>query len=82
MTKTATTFAALPPPFPSSRKKYITGGRGDIRVPIREISLSDASLEVDGTEAFYPKLGWRLDADVSFDNGFRVVQFSPPEGAQ
>ena len=28
------------PPFLSSRKKYITGGRADIRVPIREISLS------------------------------------------
>ena len=40
MTKRATTFAALPPPFPSSRKKYISGGRGDLRVPIREILLS------------------------------------------
>ena len=24
------------------------------------------------------KLGWRLDADFTFDNGFRVVQFTPP----
>src|ERR1700677_3364608 len=40
MPKTTTTFAALPLPFPSSRKKYMTGGRGDIRVPIREISLA------------------------------------------
>src|SRR5262249_36207664 len=23
-------------------------------------------------------LGWRLDADFRFDNGFRVVQFTPP----
>ena len=23
-------------------------------------------------------LGWRLDADFAFDNGFRVVQFTPP----
>ena len=23
-------------------------------------------------------LGWRLDADFPFDNGFRVVQFTPP----
>jgi phosphomethylpyrimidine synthase len=40
MPKTTTTFAAPPSPFPSSRKKYITGRRGDLRVPIREISLS------------------------------------------
>jgi hypothetical protein len=26
---------------------------------------------------FYDKLGWRLDADFPFDNGFRVVQFTP-----
>jgi catechol 2,3-dioxygenase-like lactoylglutathione lyase family enzyme len=27
---------------------------------------------------FYANLGWRLDADFPFDNGFRVVQFTPP----
>jgi hypothetical protein len=26
-------------------------------------------------------LGWRLDADFGFDNGFRVVQFTPPGSA-
>ncbi len=34
--------------------------------------------EVDRSKAFYTKLGWRLDADFGFDNGFRVVQFTPP----
>ena len=33
---------------------------------------------VDRTKEFYMKLGWRLDADFPFDNGFRVVQFTPP----
>jgi catechol 2,3-dioxygenase-like lactoylglutathione lyase family enzyme len=33
---------------------------------------------VDRTKEFYKKLGWRLDADFAFDNGFRVVQFTPP----
>jgi catechol 2,3-dioxygenase-like lactoylglutathione lyase family enzyme len=33
----------------------------------------------DRSKAFYAGLGWRLDADFSFDNGFRVVQFTPPE---
>jgi catechol 2,3-dioxygenase-like lactoylglutathione lyase family enzyme len=34
--------------------------------------------DVDRSKAFYTGLGWRLDADFGFDNGFRVVQFTPP----
>ncbi len=34
--------------------------------------------DVDRAKRFYGKLGWRLDADFAFDNGFRVVQFTPP----
>ncbi len=34
--------------------------------------------DVDRAKAFYAGLGWRLDADFAFDNGFRVVQFTPP----
>jgi catechol 2,3-dioxygenase-like lactoylglutathione lyase family enzyme len=34
--------------------------------------------DVDRSKQFYAKLGWRLDADFPFDNGFRVVQFTPP----
>ena len=46
MPKITATFTAPPAPFPSSRKKYITGRHGDLRVPVREISLSPhASLE-------------------------------------
>ena len=30
---------------------------------------------------FWQELGWRLDADFSFDDGFRVVQFTPPGSA-
>lgn len=33
---------------------------------------------VDRAKQFYAGLGWRLDADFAFDNGFRVVQFTPP----
>ena len=35
-------------------------------------------VNVERAKAFYSKLGWRLDADFAFDNGFRVVQFTPP----
>jgi catechol 2,3-dioxygenase-like lactoylglutathione lyase family enzyme len=34
--------------------------------------------DVDRAKKFYENLGWRLDADFAFDNGFRVVQFTPP----
>src|SRR6202042_2399475 len=33
---------------------------------------------VDRAKEFYGRLGWRLDADFPFDNGVRVVQFTPP----
>jgi catechol 2,3-dioxygenase-like lactoylglutathione lyase family enzyme len=41
------------------------------------IAVSD----VDRAKQFYGNLGWRLDADFRFDNGFRVVQFTPPGSA-
>src|SRR5580765_41639 len=34
--------------------------------------------DVDRAKRFYQMLSWRLDADFAFDNGFRVVQFTPP----
>lgn len=40
-------------PFPNSKKIYITGSRNDIRVPMREISLSDTLLE-DGSHEVNP----------------------------
>jgi len=48
--------------------------RVDMKFEVVVISVSD----VDRSKAFYTKLGWRLDADFAFDNGFRVVQFTPP----
>src|SRR5215469_10194538 len=37
--------------------------------------------DVSRSKEFYSQLGWRLDADFAFDNGFRVVQFTPPGSA-
>jgi catechol 2,3-dioxygenase-like lactoylglutathione lyase family enzyme len=37
--------------------------------------------DVDRAKEFYAKLGWRLDADFAFENGFRIVQFTPPDSA-
>lgn len=49
-------------------------GRADLKFEAVVIPVSDA----DRAKAFYTGLGWRLDADFGFDNGFRVVQFTPP----
>jgi catechol 2,3-dioxygenase-like lactoylglutathione lyase family enzyme len=49
-------------------------GKADLKFEAVVIPVSD----VDRAKAFYSKLGWRLDADFAFDNGFRVVQFTPP----
>jgi catechol 2,3-dioxygenase-like lactoylglutathione lyase family enzyme len=46
----------------------------DLKLEVVVIPVSD----VDGAKEFYGRLGWRLDADFGFDNGFRVVQFTPP----
>jgi catechol 2,3-dioxygenase-like lactoylglutathione lyase family enzyme len=46
----------------------------DVKLEVVVIPVSD----VDRSKEFYGKLGWRLDADFPIDNGFRVVQFTPP----
>ena len=46
----------------------------DLKLEVVVIPVADA----DRSKTFYAGLGWRLDADFAFDNGFRVVQFTPP----
>ena len=48
--------------------------KADLKLEAIAIPVSDP----DRSKAFYESLGWRLDADFAFDNGFRVVQFTPP----
>jgi catechol 2,3-dioxygenase-like lactoylglutathione lyase family enzyme len=46
----------------------------DMKLEVVVMPVSD----VDHAKEFYGRLGWRLDADFPFDNGFRIVQFTPP----
>jgi catechol 2,3-dioxygenase-like lactoylglutathione lyase family enzyme len=46
----------------------------DMKLEIVVIPVSD----VDRAKKFYVGLGWRLDADFAKDDGFRVVQLTPP----
>jgi len=54
-----------------------TAATVDLKLEVVVIPVSD----VDRAKRFYGSLGWRLDADFAFDNGFRVVQLTPPGSA-
>lgn len=46
----------------------------DMKLEVVVVPVSD----VDRAKSYYSGLGWRLDADLSTDEQFRVVQFTPP----
>ena len=46
----------------------------EMKLEVVVIPVSD----VDRAKAFYAGLGWREDADFADDEGFRIVQFTPP----
>jgi catechol 2,3-dioxygenase-like lactoylglutathione lyase family enzyme len=50
---------------------------GEVRLEVVVVPVSD----VDRAKRFYEKLGWRLDADLAVDDGYRVVQLTPPGSA-
>ena len=50
---------------------------GEMRLEVVVLGVSD----VDRAKTFYESLGWRLDADLPVDDGYRVVQLTPPGSA-
>jgi catechol 2,3-dioxygenase-like lactoylglutathione lyase family enzyme len=48
--------------------------RIDMKLEVVVIPVSD----VDRAKEFYARIGWRLDADRSIGEDFRLVQFTPP----
>jgi catechol 2,3-dioxygenase-like lactoylglutathione lyase family enzyme len=46
----------------------------DFKLEVVTVPVSD----VDRAKSFYQSLGWRLDADLTAGEDFRVVQFTPP----
>jgi catechol 2,3-dioxygenase-like lactoylglutathione lyase family enzyme len=47
---------------------------GEMRLEVVVVPVSD----VDRAKGFYQGLGWRLDADLAVEDGYRVVQLTPP----
>jgi predicted enzyme related to lactoylglutathione lyase len=59
---------------PASSKDTTRTPTIDMKLEVVVLPVSD----VGRAKEFYGRLGWRLDADFRFDNGFRIVQFTPP----
>jgi catechol 2,3-dioxygenase-like lactoylglutathione lyase family enzyme len=47
---------------------------GEMRLEVVVLAVTD----VDRAKHFYEGLGWRLDADLAVEDGYRVVQVTPP----
>jgi catechol 2,3-dioxygenase-like lactoylglutathione lyase family enzyme len=47
---------------------------GEIRLEVVVVPVSD----VNRAKRFHESLGWRLDADLAVDDGYTVVQLTPP----
>ena len=47
---------------------------GEVRLEVVVLPVSD----VDRAKGFYESLGWRLDAEATVEERYRLVQFTPP----
>src|SRR6476646_11767862 len=56
-----------------------TESTGAEPVPLRLEVVTLPVSDVDRAKTFYLSLGWRLDADISAGDDFRVVQVTPPQ---
>jgi phosphomethylpyrimidine synthase len=54
-------------PFPQSQKIYVTGSHPDIRVPMRQITLTDPAGEINSAIVVYDPSGAYTDSQVNID---------------
>ncbi|MCL1886345.1 MAG: phosphomethylpyrimidine synthase ThiC [Betaproteobacteria bacterium] len=82
LSATATVDEAAVQPFPNSRKIYVQGSRPDIRVPMREITLSDTPVmfgaEKNPPIFVYDTSGAYTDPDAKIDirSGLESIRMS------
>lgn len=53
-----------------------TAQQGVVEMKLEVVVIPVA--DIDRAKAFYTQLGWRLDVDLSTNDQFRVVHFTPP----
>jgi len=51
-----------------------TAQPAEMKIEVMVVPVSD----VDRAKHFYAALGWRLDMDITGDDEYRVIQFTPP----
>ncbi|RJX31512.1 MAG: phosphomethylpyrimidine synthase ThiC [Oxalobacter sp.] len=82
LSATATVDEAAVKPLPNSRKVYVTGSRPDIRVPMREITLSDTPVmfgaEKNPPIYVYDTSGPYTDPDAKIDIRSGLDPFRTP----
>jgi catechol 2,3-dioxygenase-like lactoylglutathione lyase family enzyme len=57
-----------------NRNARAAAGAVTMRFEVAVLPVADD----DRAKAFYERLGWRLDADLTVDEQYRVIQFTPP----
>jgi catechol 2,3-dioxygenase-like lactoylglutathione lyase family enzyme len=58
----------------NAASKTETAQTVEMKIEVIVIPVSD----VDRAKRFYAALGWRLDLDITADDQYRVIQFTPP----
>jgi len=61
---------------PGSERPTPFGGPTTVDTKLEVVVIPVA--DVDRSKRFYEGLGWKLDAEFAADNGFRIVQLTPP----
>jgi catechol 2,3-dioxygenase-like lactoylglutathione lyase family enzyme len=62
----------------TAQEQTATAATSTAPYPLKfEVTVIPVS-DVDRAKAFYLGLGWREDADFPIDDGFRVIQLTPP----
>src|SRR6476660_5637895 len=52
----------------------LTPATVDLKLEVVVVPVSD----VDRAKRFYEGLGWRFDAEAAVEDGYRLMQFTPP----
>lgn len=60
------------------KKESVAGASGVAAVPFRLEVVVIPVADFDRAQTFYAGLGWRVDAEADLDDGYRLMQLTPP----
>jgi len=63
-------------------KSQPAAGVGNVRAVAFKLEVVAIPVaDIERSKSFYTNLGWRLDADFTLSDEYRVIQFTPPESS-